>query len=363
MFADRSNWKAILLLMGILAATTGSPTPAAASGGIWWYGESKQFSVTLINLTEHTLISTYSDVDVSDNCYSYPFQVVGVNVESYKSAIWLSEETPPVFLLHYSGKMTFLPKDMDEKWKFDLNFHPQNGSGATLGQGTWIYLTANDNTNTGWVQSWNPLMVPQELYQSYLGYATRMNDGKPRNLMNLEATEIGMAVSVYSPNNKDVVVVVQTVDETDTYYRAWKLDWADNDQNSLPLTAAIPDPVPVPEPVAIDIKPGAYPNSINPKSKGKIPVAILSTKDFNAPKMVDRDSLTFGATGDEDSLAFCNPKGEYINGDRLKDLVCHFYTEDTEFLCGDTEGVLKGMTMDGTPIEGRDSVKIVPCKK
>ena len=115
--------------------------------------------------------------------------------------------------------------------------------------------------------------------------------------------------------------------------------------------------------IPIDIKPGSDPNSINPKSKGKIPVAILSTKDFNAPKMVDRDSLTFGATGDEDSLAFCNPKGEDINGDRLKDLVCHFYTEDTGFLCGDTEGVLKGMTMDGTPIEGSDSVRINPCKK
>ena len=115
--------------------------------------------------------------------------------------------------------------------------------------------------------------------------------------------------------------------------------------------------------VAIDIKPGSYPNSINPKSKGKIPVAILSTKDFNAPKMVDRDSLTFGSTGDESSLAFCNPKGEDINRDRLKDLVCHFYTEDTGFLCGDTEGILKGKTKDGTPIEGRDSVRINPCKK
>jgi hypothetical protein len=115
--------------------------------------------------------------------------------------------------------------------------------------------------------------------------------------------------------------------------------------------------------VAIDIKPGSGPNSINPKSKGKIPVAILSTTDFNAPKMVDRDSLTFGSTGDEPSLAFCNPKGEDINGDGLKDLVCHFYTEDTAFECGNTEGVLNGMTMDGTPIGGRDSVRIVPCKK
>ncbi len=47
-------------------------------------------------------------------------------------------------------------------------------------------------------------------------------------------------------------------------------------------------------PVTIDIKPGSDPNSINPKSKGKIPVAILSTQDFDAPQMVDKDSLTFG---------------------------------------------------------------------
>jgi len=115
--------------------------------------------------------------------------------------------------------------------------------------------------------------------------------------------------------------------------------------------------------VPIDIKPGSDPNSINPKSKGKIPVALLSTQEFHAPEKINKDSLTFGPTGDEDSLAFCNKRGEDINGDGLKDLVCHFYTEDTEFLCGDTEGVLKGMTTDGTPIEGRDSVRIVPCKK
>ncbi len=120
---------------------------------------------------------------------------------------------------------------------------------------------------------------------------------------------------------------------------------------------------PAPQPVTIDIKPGSDPNSINPKSQGKIPVAILSTEQFYAPEMINKDSLTFGTAGDEDSLAFCNYRGEDINGDGLMDLVCHFYTQDTGFLCGDTEGVLKGMTMDGTPVEGRDSVKIVPCKK
>ncbi len=113
--------------------------------------------------------------------------------------------------------------------------------------------------------------------------------------------------------------------------------------------------------VSIDIKPGGGPNSINPKSNGKIPVAILSTKEFNAPSQIDPNSLTFGHTGDEQSLAFCHGS-EDVNRDGVQDLVCHFYTQDTGFKCGDTEGILKGKTTDGKPIEGSDSVKIVPCK-
>jgi hypothetical protein len=113
--------------------------------------------------------------------------------------------------------------------------------------------------------------------------------------------------------------------------------------------------------VTMDIKPGESPNSINPKSNGKIPVAILSTKDFDAPRQIDLNSLTFGRTGDEQSLAFCHGS-EDVNRDRLQDIVCHFYTQDTGFQCHDTVGILKGETKDGTPIEGSDSVKIVPCK-
>ena len=111
--------------------------------------------------------------------------------------------------------------------------------------------------------------------------------------------------------------------------------------------------------VSIDIKPGSFPNSINSKSKGTIPVAILSTADFDAPTQVDRTSLTFGRTGDEASLAFCTRSDEDVNGDGLLDIVCHFRTHLTAFQVGDTEGILKGKTVGGVPIEGRDSVRIV----
>ena len=114
--------------------------------------------------------------------------------------------------------------------------------------------------------------------------------------------------------------------------------------------------------VTIDIKPGGNPNSINPRNKGKIPVAILSTKDFDAPSQVDQKSLTFGSTGDEESLAFCNQRSQDVNGDGFKDVFCYFYTQSAGFQCVDTEGIVRGKTVDGTPIEGRDSVKIMRCK-
>jgi hypothetical protein len=111
--------------------------------------------------------------------------------------------------------------------------------------------------------------------------------------------------------------------------------------------------------VEIDIKPGSYPNSINMKSKGKIPVAILSNPTFDAPDQVDPESPTFGHTGTEDSLAFCNPSSEDVNDDGLLDLVCHFNTPDTDFIEGDEMGILQGLTGDGHRFRGTDSVRIV----
>lgn len=114
--------------------------------------------------------------------------------------------------------------------------------------------------------------------------------------------------------------------------------------------------------VPIDIKPGGNLNSINSRNRGKIPIAILSTKDFNAPRQVDHKSLTFGSTGNEKSLAFCNRFPRDVDGDGLKDVVCYFSTQLTGFSCIDTKGILRGNTVNGTPIEGSDSIKIVQCR-
>lgn len=113
-------------------------------------------------------------------------------------------------------------------------------------------------------------------------------------------------------------------------------------------------------PVAIDIKPGSSTNPINPGTNGTIPVAILSSPTFDALSQISLNSLTFGRTGTESSLGFCNSAGEDVNGDGIPDLVCHFYTQKSDFKAGETLGVLKGFTVGGELIRGTDAVLIVP---
>jgi uncharacterized delta-60 repeat protein len=117
------------------------------------------------------------------------------------------------------------------------------------------------------------------------------------------------------------------------------------------------DPVGV-TPVKIDIKPGDYPNIIDLGSKGTIPVAVLSSRDFDAPKQVTTTSLKFGRTGSEASLASCSPPQD-VNKDGLLDVLCHFTATKTEFRLGDTQGVLTGTTSGGDAIRGTDSVVVV----
>lgn len=122
-----------------------------------------------------------------------------------------------------------------------------------------------------------------------------------------------------------------------------------------------------PPPIVIDIKPGSFPNSINPDQKGTTPVAILSTEEFIAPELVDPSTLTFGRIGDEASLAYrgknkAKPQcsAEDVNGDGLPDLVAHFVTALAGFEDGDEFGYLKGVLYDGTEFMACDSVRIVP---
>jgi len=116
----------------------------------------------------------------------------------------------------------------------------------------------------------------------------------------------------------------------------------------LQMTATLVD-------VDIDIKPGSFPNSINLNSKGRVPVAILTTAVFDA-LTVDPVTVAFGPAG----AAPVRWAAEDVDYDGDLDLVLHFKTQETGIVAGDTEATLTGETFGGAPISGTDSVRTIP---
>jgi len=117
--------------------------------------------------------------------------------------------------------------------------------------------------------------------------------------------------------------------------------------------------------VAIDIKPGSYPNAINLGSYGLIPVAILSSDKFDATT-VNPETVGLAGAG----VAVRGKSNKYmaheedVNGDGLVDLVVQVATENLDpGSLQDGFAVLTGKTFDGVPIEGKDEIIIVPPEK
>jgi hypothetical protein len=124
-------------------------------------------------------------------------------------------------------------------------------------------------------------------------------------------------------------------------------------------------------PVAIDIKPGSFPNSINLGSNGTVPVAMLGSVTLNVGD-IDVSTLTLGTAGvktvgktDRFMCSVYDVSGDFSGGlegapDGFLDLVCHFVTVNIVPEEGGTTARVMGDFIAGGGFEGTDSVNIVP---
>lgn len=125
--------------------------------------------------------------------------------------------------------------------------------------------------------------------------------------------------------------------------------------------------------VAIDIKPGSFPNSWDCRFiDGELPAAILSDANFDATT-VDANSVRFGKTGTEAAEVHRDVAGNAkrhisdVNKDGSLDMVFHFRFGDTGFSCADIPPGFKDAShtadltgsANETPIKGRDSLRLV----
>lgn len=113
-------------------------------------------------------------------------------------------------------------------------------------------------------------------------------------------------------------------------------------------------------PVTIDVLPGGTPNVISLVKQGAVPVAILTTPDFDAAS-VDVSTLCFG-DADAPSERDCTEAhgtGHIVDVDRDRtlDLMLHYETQSIGLDGGDTKACLVGRTTLGVGIYGCDEVR------
>jgi len=112
-----------------------------------------------------------------------------------------------------------------------------------------------------------------------------------------------------------------------------------------------------PRRVTIDVKPGDEPTMVEPTRGGMLPVAILTTPQFDAAK-VDPATITVGATGTEAGVFRCTVDDVDHDGDL--DRLCLVRLEQMQLTCSVKEIQVRGKTATEEFV-GSEAVKMDGC--
>lgn len=113
--------------------------------------------------------------------------------------------------------------------------------------------------------------------------------------------------------------------------------------------------------VDVDIMPGSFPNPINLRKKGVIPIAVLGSDTF-VVTAIDVTTLEFAGAAPKhdlaDAVVYVDHLGD-VNSDGFADLVSHFPAPDTNISPGDIEACITGIA-DASTFIGCDSIQTAP---
>ena len=110
--------------------------------------------------------------------------------------------------------------------------------------------------------------------------------------------------------------------------------------------------------VSIDVKPGDTPTTLERNREGMVPVAILSTAEFDATT-VDPGSVRIGPTGTEAEPV--RSMQSDANQDKRTDLMVLVRVQDLKLTCEDKVIRLTGKTASGVAIEGSEAITVTGC--
>jgi hypothetical protein len=145
--------------------------------------------------------------------------------------------------------------------------------------------------------------------------------------------------------NQQYALVVET--------SAWSNQYGEESSGDWDFTLALD----IPE-VEIDVLPGDALNKVYPNKAGKLPVAVLSSAEFDATQ-IDPATLKFGLgeAAVADSVTISNVDGEYG-----ADTTARFKVAESGIFCNDTEVALSGETYAGEAFTGIGTIDATECE-